>query len=80
MQKPGCQGPRTLKNLKLKCSRLEASADCRLKVVFADRLYGNNPDPKGAGPGPAAELVCGPTLGGKPASTTKERACSVLGP
>lgn len=56
---PSSLGPRTLKNLKLKCSRLEASADCRLKVVFADRLYGNNPDPKGAGPWPRCRACVG---------------------
>lgn len=35
---------------------------------------------EGLGPGPVAELVCEPTLRGKPTSTVKEQACSVLGP
>lgn len=56
---PSSLGPRTLKNPELKCSRLEASADCRLKVVFADRLCGNNPDPKGAGPWPGCRACVG---------------------
>lgn len=70
---PSSLGPRTLKNPELKCSRLEASADCRLKVVFADRFVETTLILKGLGPGPAAELVWEPTLGGKPTSTTKEQ-------
>lgn len=76
---PSSLGPRTLKNLKLTCSRLEASADCRTEGdICRPALWKTTLVLQGLGPGLVAELECESTLEAKPTSTTRSRPAQSL--